>query len=79
MDETEPEQLTIFDIELPKEPDEKHRKLKKALDELNSRYGEGAVVKASLMKKGGKDLGRRGRAGRNRAEDPGMEERGGRR
>ena len=79
VDETEPEQLTIFDIELPKEPDEKHRKLKKALDELNSRYGEGAVVKASLMKKGGKDLGRRGRAGRNRAEDPGMEERGGRR
>ena len=51
VDETEPEQLSIFDIELPKEPDEKHKKLKKALDELNSRYGEGAVIKASLMKK----------------------------
>ena len=55
VDETEPEQLSIFDIELPKEPDEKHKKLKKALDELNSRYGEGAVIKASLMKKGGGD------------------------
>lgn len=50
-DESEPEQLTIFDIVPPKEPDEKHRKLKKALDELNARYGNGAVVKASLMKK----------------------------
>ena len=50
-DESEPEQLTIFDIALPEEPDEKHRKLKKALDELNARYGNGAVVKASLMKK----------------------------
>ena len=50
-DESEPEQLTIFDIALPEEPDEKHRKLKKALDELNARYGQGAVVKASLMKK----------------------------
>ena len=27
------------------------KKLKKALDELNARYGNGAVVKASLMKK----------------------------
>ena len=50
-DEGEPEQLSIFDIELPKEPDEKHKKLKKAMDELNARFGEGAVVKASLMKK----------------------------
>lgn len=50
-DESEPEQLTIFDIVPPEEPDEKHRKLKKALDELNARYGQGAVVKASLMKK----------------------------
>ena len=38
---------------LPPEPDEKHKKLKKALDELNSRYGSGAVVKASLMKRPG--------------------------
>ena len=53
MDEAEPEQLSIFDIEIPKEPDEKHKKLKKALDELNSRYGSGAVVKASLMRRPG--------------------------
>ena len=34
-DETAPEQLSIFDIELPKEPDEKHKRLKKAMDEIN--------------------------------------------
>ena len=34
VEESEPEQLSIFDIEMPKEPDEKHKKLKKALDEL---------------------------------------------
>ena len=55
-DESEPEQLSIFDLELPKEPDEKHKLLKKAMDELNARFGEGAVVKASLMKKGGNEL-----------------------
>ena len=54
-DEGEPEQMTIFDLELPKEPDEKHKKLKKALEELNSRYGDGAVIKASLMKKKKRD------------------------
>ena len=54
-DESEPEQLTIFDIELPKEPDEKHKRLKKAMDELNARFGQGAVVKASLMKRGKHD------------------------
>ena len=52
-DESEPEQLSIFDIEMPPEPDEKHKRLKKAMDELNARFGEGAVMKASLMKKGG--------------------------
>ena len=50
-DETAPEQLSIFDIELPKEPDEKHKRLKKAMDEINGKFGEGAVVKASLMPK----------------------------
>lgn len=50
-DEMAPEQLSIFDIEMPKEPDEKHKRLKKAMDELNKRFGEGAVVKASLMPK----------------------------
>ena len=50
-DEAAPEQLSIFDIETPKEPDEKHKRLKKAMDELNERFGEGAVMKASLMPK----------------------------
>ena len=67
VDEAAPEQLTIFDIQMPPEPDEKHKRLKKAMDELNARFGEGAVVKASLMKKspgkeshpGKKDSGKR--------------------
>ena len=50
-DEAAPEQLSIFDIEIPKEPDEKHKRLKKAMDELNERFGEGSVMKASLMPK----------------------------
>ncbi len=50
-DEAEPEQLSIFDIRIPEEPDEKHKKLSKALHELNLRYGDGAVVKASAMKR----------------------------
>ena len=50
-DESEPEQLTIFDLKPPEEPDEKHKKLKAALDELNTRYGSGAVIRASLMKR----------------------------
>ena len=54
-DEAEPVQLSIFDIELPKEPDEKHKKLNRALDELNSRYGKGAVIRASMMKKDGNE------------------------
>ena len=70
VDEAAPEQLTIFDIQMPPEPDEKHKRLKKAMDELNARFGEGAVVKASLMKKspgkerhpGEKDSGERASA-----------------
>lgn len=50
-DEAAPEQLSIFDIEMPKEPDEKHKRLKNAMDELNRRFGEGSVMKASLMPK----------------------------
>lgn len=50
-DEEEPEQLTLFDLEPVEEPDEKHRKLQEALDELKTRYGQGAVIKASLMKR----------------------------
>lgn len=39
-DESEPEQLSIFDLELPQEPDEKHKRLKKAMDELNAPSGK---------------------------------------
>ena len=40
----------IFDIELPKEPDEKHKKLNAALEQLNNRYGKGAVVKGTFYR-----------------------------
>ena len=56
-DESAPEQLSIFDIEIPKEPDEKHKRLKKAMDEINGKFGEGAVMKASLMPKKPHDKG----------------------
>lgn len=48
--ESEPEQLSIFDIEIPKEPDEKHKKLNAAMEEIRKRFGENAVKKASVMK-----------------------------
>lgn len=48
--ESEPEQLSIFDIELPKEPDEKHQKLNAAMEEIRKRFGENAVKKASVIK-----------------------------
>ena len=51
VDSSEPVQLSIFDMELPKPPDEKHKKLNKAMDEIREKYGRNAVVKASLMKK----------------------------
>lgn len=51
VDEAEPVQLSIFDIEMPKPPDEKHKKLNQAMEEIRSRFGKDAVVKASLMKK----------------------------
>ena len=57
IDEAAPEQLSIFDIEIPKEPDEKHKRLKKAMDEINGKFGEGAVMKASLMPKKPHDKG----------------------
>lgn len=49
--ESEPEQLTLFDIEFPKPPDEKHQKLNAAMDAIRKRYGNDAIKKASLMKK----------------------------
>lgn len=49
--ETEPEQLSIFDVEFPKEPDEKHKKLNAAMDSIKKKYGNNAIMKASWMKK----------------------------
>ena len=46
-----PQQLTIFDIEPPKKPDEKHKKLNAAMEKIRERYGEKSVMKASMMKK----------------------------
>lgn len=51
VDAAEPEQLSIFDIELPKPPDEKHQKLNAAMEEIRKKYGNNAVMKASLMRK----------------------------
>lgn len=48
--ESEPEQLSIFDIEIPKEPDEKHKKLNAAMEEIRKRFGENAVKKARVVK-----------------------------
>lgn len=49
--ESEPEQMTLFDMELPQPPDEKHQRLNAAMEAIWKRYGNDAVKKASLMKK----------------------------
>ena len=49
--ESEPEQMTLFDMELPQPPDEKHQRLNTAMEAIRKRYGNDAVKKASLMKK----------------------------
>ncbi len=50
--ETEPEQMSIFDlqntIEQEKQENEKHQKLNKALDQIRKKYGEDAIVRGSL-------------------------------
>lgn len=54
VDESEPEQMSIFDfqdmkeLELPK--DEKHQKLDKALDSIRKKYGEDAITRGTLLK-----------------------------
>lgn len=57
VEEEEPQQLTIFDIQPSKfqgeskiQNNEKHRKLSAALDEIKKRYGEDAVIRGSNMK-----------------------------
>lgn len=49
--ESEPEQMTLFDMELPQPPDEKHQRLNAAMEAIRKRYGNDAVKKVSLMKK----------------------------
>lgn len=52
VDSSEPVQLSIFDIELPRPVDEKHRRLHEAMNEIRAKYGSDSVVKASFMKNG---------------------------
>lgn len=49
-DETEPEQLSIFDIQVEKPKDEKHKRLDKALDDIRKRFGEDAVKRGTFLK-----------------------------
>ena len=51
VDAAEPEQLSIFDMEPLQAADEKHRRLDTAMKKIREKYGDGAVMKASLMKK----------------------------
>ena len=46
--ESEPEQMTLFDMELPQPPDEKHQRLNAAMEAIRKRYGNDAVKKAYL-------------------------------
>lgn len=50
VDESEPEQLSIFDIQIEKPKDEKHKKLDKALDDIRRRFGEDAVKRGTFLK-----------------------------
>lgn len=54
VDETEPEQMNIFDFQELMEQetlnDEKHEKLNKALDQIRKKYGEKAIIRGSLKK-----------------------------
>lgn len=50
VEESAPEQLTLFDLKPPEEPDEKHKKLKAALEELNNRFGKDTVIKGTLYR-----------------------------
>ena len=50
VEESAPEQLSLFDLKPPEEPDEKHKKLKAALEELNNRFGKDTVIKGTLYR-----------------------------
>ena len=49
VEESAPEQLTIFDIQPEKQKDEKQRKLEKALDDIRKRFGEDAVKRGRFL------------------------------
>ena len=50
--EDEPQQLSLFDMDLRSyENDKKHEKLDQALDEIRKKFGNDAVVRASFLKK----------------------------
>lgn len=46
---SEPVQMSLFDMEIQKPFDEKHKKLNEALKEIRTKFGEDAVVKAGNM------------------------------
>ena len=48
--ESEPEQLSIFDIQTENPKDEKHKMLDKALDDIRRRFGEDAVKRGTFLK-----------------------------
>ena len=50
VEESAPEQLSLFDLKPPEEPDEKHKKLKAELEELNSRFGKDTEKKGTLYR-----------------------------
>lgn len=54
VDESEPEQMSIFDFqdmaEAEAQKDEKHQKLDKALDAIRKKYGEDAITRGTLLK-----------------------------
>lgn len=54
VDADEPEQLSIFDMQVEKPKDEKHKKLDQALDQIRKKYGEDAVVRGRLLDSGKK-------------------------
>lgn len=55
VDEKEPEQLSIFDMELQKTGDEKHKRMNKTMDEIQSKYGKHALVKGSALQQRNKN------------------------
>lgn len=45
VDEGEPEQLSLFDMELPKKKDEREVKIEEAMKKLEEKFGKGIVKK----------------------------------